>query len=138
MTVVVDPLGQDARLPAELVRLFRRGAPLEQRALVVGERLAGADAVAAQGMQHRDEGVVALALELAHAAVAGAPVEQERSHARPEKPRAEADRVVDLLDGRDAVVHEPERLAPQRLEQAVGDEAVDLLSHDEWVHADAR
>ena len=34
-------------------------------------------------------------------------------------------------------LHEPQRLAPQRLEQAVGDEAVDLLSHDERLHPDA-
>ena len=42
------------------------------------------------------------------------------------RPGAVADRVVDLRDGRDVVVDEPERLAPERLEQAVGDEAVDL------------
>ena len=32
------------------------------------------------------------------------------------------------LDRRDAVVDQPQRLAPQRLQQPVGDEAVDLLS----------
>jgi hypothetical protein len=102
-------------------------------------------------VQHCDECVVALALELAHAAAGGLsvglllelgeqllgqlrnvgelcprplqrraellhevphsrlaacdPVEQERAHARPAKARTEADRVVDLLDGRDTVVH---------------------------------
>ena len=31
---------------------------------------------------------------------------------------------------------EPQRLAPQRLEQPVGDEAVDLAAQDERAHAD--
>ena len=39
-------------------------------------------------------------------------------------------------DGRDAVVDQPQRLAPERLEHAVGDEAVDLLAHDERRHAE--
>ena len=49
---------------------------------------------------------------------------------RQRRPGAVADRVVDLGHGRDAVVDQPERLAPQRLEQPVGDEAVDLRAHD--------
>ena len=40
------------------------------------------------------------------------------------------------VDRRHAVVDEPERLAPERLEHAVGDEAVDLLAHDERRHAE--
>ena len=42
------------------------------------------------------------------------------------------------LDRRDVVVHEPQRLAPQRLEQAVGDEAVDLVAQAQRAHADRR
>ena len=52
------------------------------------------------------------------------------------RPGAEADRVVDLRRRRHAVVDEPERLAPERLEHAVGHEAVDLLAHDERRHAE--
>ena len=70
------------------------------------------------------------------ALAAGHPVGEERAHDRPPQPGAVADRVVDLRDGRDVVVHEPQRLAPERLEQPVGDEAVDLGAHDERVHAD--
>ena len=54
------------------------------------------------------------------------------------RPGAVADRVVDLAGRGDAVVHEPERLAPERFEQAVGDEAVDLRAHDERLHAERR
>ena len=50
------------------------------------------------------------------------------------RPAPEADRVVDLGDRGDAVVDEPERLAPERLEHAVGNEAVDLLAHHERRH----
>ena len=75
--------------------------------------------------------------EVPHACLAaGDPVGEERSHEAPPQPGAEADRVVDLRHGRDAVVHQPQRLTPQRLEQSVGDEAVDLLAHDERPHPD--
>ena len=75
--------------------------------------------------------------EVAHPRVpAGDPVGEEGAHERPPQAGAVADRVVDLVHRRDSVVHEPERLAPQRLEQAVGDEAVDLRAHVKRVHAD--
>src|SRR5207249_4248114 len=64
------------------------------------------------------------------------PVREERAHEGPAQAGAVADRVVHLLDRRDTVVDEPERLAPERLEQPVGDEAVDLAADDEWLHAD--
>ena len=70
------------------------------------------------------------------AVAAADPVGEERAHARPAQPGAEADRVVDLLDGRDVVGDEPQRLAPQRLEQAVGDERVDLAAQHERPHPD--
>ena len=66
------------------------------------------------------------------------PVRQERAHLRPAQAGAEADRIVHLLDRRDVVVHEPQRLAPERLEQAVGDEAVDLLADEERLHSERR
>ena len=52
------------------------------------------------------------------------------------KPGAEADRIVDLLGRRDAVLDQPERFAPKRFEQSVGDEAVDLFSDMQRPHAD--
>ena len=54
------------------------------------------------------------------------------------RPGAEADRVVDLLDRRDVVGDEPQRLAPERLHQAVGDERVDLPAQHERAHAERR
>ena len=84
-------------------------------------------------LQRRPE----LGHEVPHAALAaGDPVGEERAHERPAQPGAVADRVVDLPDRRDAVVHEPERLAPERLQQPVGDEAVDLAAHDQRLHPD--
>ena len=76
-----------------------------------------------------------LAEEVAHSLLAaGDAVGEEGAHERPAQAGAVADRVVDLLDRRDPVVHEPERLAPERLEQPVGEEAVDLAADDERVH----
>src|SRR5262249_60647368 len=61
--------------------------------------------------------------EMTHAVgSAGDPIGEKRAHLRPAKPGAEADRVVDLLDRRGVVVDEPERLAPESLQQAVRDE----------------
>ena len=77
--------------------------------------------------------------EVAHAVLAACdPVRQERAHLRPAEAGTEADRIVHLLDRRDVVVHEPERLTPERLEQAVGDESVDLLANEERLHSDRR
>ena len=68
--------------------------------------------------------------EVTHAFLAaGDAVRQERPHLRPAQTRPEPDRVVDLRHRGDVVVDEPERLAPERLEQPVGDEAVDLGAH---------
>ena len=74
-------------------------------------------------LQRRPE----LGHEVAHALLAaGDPVGHERPHERPPQARPEAHRVVDLRRGRDVVIHQPQRLAPHRLHQPVGDEAVDL------------
>jgi hypothetical protein len=74
--------------------------------------------------------------EVAHAVLAaGDPVRQERAEERPAQAGAVADRVIYLLDGRDVVVDEPERFAPQRLEQAVSHEALDLGAQRERPHA---
>ena len=45
---------------------------------------------------------------------------------RPAKAGAKPHRVVDLAGGGDVVVHQPQRLAPHRLHQPIGDEPVDL------------
>ncbi len=67
---------------------------------------------------------------------AGDPIGLEQAHLRPAQAETEADRVVDLFRGRDAVLHQPQRLAPDRLEKPVGDMGVDLLAHDQRLHAD--
>jgi hypothetical protein len=64
-------------------------------------------------------------------------VGEERAHERHAKARAVTERIVNLARCGHAVVHQPQRLAPLRLEQPIGDEAVDLRPHEEWVHADA-
>ena len=66
----------------------------------------------------------------------GDAVRQERAHLRPAQAGAEADRVVDLLDRGDVVVNEPQRLAPEGLEEPVGDEAVDLPADTERLHSE--
>ena len=71
-----------------------------------------------------------------HARLAAAqPVGEERAHDRPAQAGAVADRVIDLRDGRVAVVDQPQCLAPQRLEQPVGQESVDLAAQYERMHA---
>ena len=83
------------------------------------------------------EGRAELGHEVAHAGLAaGDAVHQERPHETPAQARPEADRVIDLFGRCDAVVHQPQRLAPQRLHQAVGDEAVDLLAQAQRAHTD--
>ena len=83
------------------------------------------------------EGRTELLDEVAHAGrPAGQPVHEERAHRAPPQPGAVADGVVDLSRGRHAVVHQPERLPPERLEQAVGHEPVHLARQHERLHAD--
>ena len=75
--------------------------------------------------------------EVAHARFpTGHPVDEEGPHRAPAQAGAEADGVVDLADRGDAAVDQPQRLAPQRLEEAVGHEAVDLDVEHERAHAD--
>ena len=84
------------------------------------------------------QGRAELGHEVTHAGLTpGDAIGEERPHEAPAQPGAEADRVVDLLDRGDAIVHEPERLPPQRLEQPIGDEAVDLLRESQRVHPHA-
>ena len=66
----------------------------------------------------------------------GQPAEQERAHDAPAKSGAECDRLVDLLRGRHPVVDEVQRLAPDRFEETIGNEGVDLRVEHQGVHAD--
>ena len=85
----------------------------------------GASQLGPRQFQRRSE----LREEMPHSGfAAGHSVDEKRAHERPAQPGAEPDRVVDLLRRRDAVVDQPQRLAPKRFEQSVGDEAVDLLA----------
>ncbi|ABA52551.1 hypothetical protein BURPS1710b_A2129 [Burkholderia pseudomallei 1710b] len=63
-------------------------------------------------------------------------IREERAHERPADARAETDRIVDLARRRDAFVDEMQRLAPQRFEQAIGDEARHFLAHAQRPHAE--
>src|SRR3546814_17937732 len=47
-----------------------------------------------------------------------------------------AHHVVELLDGRDVVLDQPQRLAPHGFEQPVADESLDLLGDGERLHAE--
>ena len=61
-------------------------------------------------------------------------VRLEKAHLRPPKTEAVPHDIVDLLGGGDTVVHEPERLAPHRLEKTIADEGVDLDSDMDRLH----
>ena len=77
--------------------------------------------------------------EVAHAGLAaGDPVGLEQAHLRPAQTEAVADRVVDLFGGGDAVVDHPERFTPDRFEEAIGDEGVDLHTDVQRLHARGR
>ena len=77
--------------------------------------------------------------EVAHAGLAaGDAVDLEHAHLRPAQAEGVAHDVVEFFDGGDAVLDQPQRLAPRRLEQAVADEGLDLLADDHRLHADRR
>ena len=63
-------------------------------------------------------------------------VEEEGAHDAPAKTGAVGDRLIDLPGGGDPVVDEVEGLAPDRFEEAVRDECVDLRVEHEGMHAD--
>ena len=117
--IVSETLELANRAPVRL----RVGLALERCEQLVGQ-LGDVGQLRPRPLERRTE----LVHEMTHALVAPSdPVQQECAHDRPSQARAEANRVVDLLDGRDPVVDEPERFSPERLEQAVGDETVDLV-----------
>lgn len=60
----------------------------------------------------------------------------EQAHLRPADAKAHTDRLVDLSGGGDAVLDQPQCLAPDGLQQAVGDMGVDLLADGQGIHAD--
>ena len=61
----------------------------------------------------------------------------EQAHLAPPQAKAHADRLVDLFGRGDAVLDQPQRLAPHGFQKAVGDMGVDLLAHMQGKHADA-
>ena len=78
-----------------------------------------------------------LRYEMRHSGLAaGHAIGLEQAHLRPAQAKAETDGVVDLLGGGDAVFHQPQRLAPDGLEETVGDKGLDFLADLQRVHAD--
>ena len=76
-----------------------------------------------------------LVQKVPHAALAaGQPEGQEGSHKSPAQPAAKAHGVVYFLHRCDVVARQPERLAPERLHQAVGDKSVYFLAHNQRAH----
>ena len=74
--------------------------------------------------------------EMAHARLAaGDPVGLEQAHLGPAQAEGIADHVVEGLDVADVVLDQPEGLAPQRLQQPVADEGVDLPGDVDALHA---
>ncbi|MNT19316.1 hypothetical protein D3C72_1545720 [compost metagenome] len=75
--------------------------------------------------------------EVAHAGfAAGDAVGLEQAHLRPAHAEGIAHDVVERLGIADVVLDQPECLAPQRFQQAVADEGLDLLGDDDALHAD--
>ena len=72
------------------------------------------------------------------ASLAGQPIGLEHAHLRPAQAEGITDGVVDFPDRRNAVMDQPEGLAPKRFLQPVGDEGVDLLAHHQRLHAKTR
>ena len=65
------------------------------------------------------------------------PVGLEQAHLRPAQAKAIADGVVDFLGGGDAVLDQPQSLAPDSLKETVGDMGVDFLADMQGIAADA-
>ena len=83
------------------------------------------------------EGRTELGQEVAHPGLAtGDAVDEKRTHRAPAQSGAEPDGIVDLAHRGYPIVDEPEGLAPQRFEQTVGDEAVDLGVEHQRGHPD--
>ena len=68
----------------------------------------------------------------------GNAIRLEQAHLRPPDAKAIADGVVDLFRGGDAVLDQPERLAPDSFEQTVGHMGVDLFAQMQRVHPKPR
>ena len=76
--------------------------------------------------------------EMPHARLApGGAVGVEQAHLRPSNAKPHADCFIDLLGGGDAVLHQPQRLAPDRFEEAIGHMCVDFLFQMQGEHAEA-
>ncbi len=89
--------------------------------------------VSPRQLQRRAE----LGHEVPHAGIAaGQGVGQERAHERPAQAGTETDRIVDFSGGRYPVVDQVQGFAPQRFEQAVGNETGHFLAHMQWPHAE--
>src|SRR3984957_13109298 len=78
-----------------------------------------------------------LSEEMAHAGFAARDaVRLKQTHLRPTQAKGIADHIIQRLDIADIVLDQPERLAPQRFEQPIPDESLDLARDDHALHAD--
>src|ERR1700722_6452229 len=78
-----------------------------------------------------------LSEEMAHAGFAARDaVGLKQTHLRPTQAKGIADHIIQRLDVEDIVLDQPERLAPQRFEQSIPDESLDLAGDDHALHAD--
>ena len=59
----------------------------------------------------------------------------KQTHLRPADAKAIADRIVEFLGGGDAILHKPQRLAPDRLQQAIRHMGIDLFFEMQGIHA---
>ena len=75
--------------------------------------------------------------EMLHPSLAtGHAIGFKEAHLPPAQAKAHADGLVDFLGGGDAVFHQPQRLAPDGLKEAVGDMGVNFLADMQREHAD--
>ena len=75
--------------------------------------------------------------EMLHAGLAARdPVGLKQSHLPPAQAKAHADRFVDFFRGGDTILDQPQRLAPDRFKEAVGDMRIDLLADVQRIHSD--
>ena len=62
----------------------------------------------------------------------------KQTHLCPTKAKAEPDRIVNFVSRGNSVIDQPQSLAPDRFQKAVGNECLDLFSDMQGVHANRR